>query len=80
MWVLGGFVAGDVWSSSDGAQWTQTTALAPWIAAYSARWGHTSAVFNNKIWVMGGNLNNDVWYMDMHNVIKNMAHDWLLYR
>jgi hypothetical protein len=43
--------------------WTQATASAAW----SARYGHTSLVFNNKMWVMGGWADgfyhvNDVWY------------------
>ena len=43
-------------------QWTQATAS----ASFSTRRGHTSVVFNNKMWVIGGytgssNL-NDVWY------------------
>ena len=37
--------------------WTQATASAPW----SGRDRHTTAVFNNKLWVIGGNLKNDVW-------------------
>jgi hypothetical protein len=41
--------------------WTQATANAGW----SARYGHTSVVFDNKMWVMGGydgSYRNDVWY------------------
>ncbi|MGK5092895.1 hypothetical protein WDW89_12875, partial [Deltaproteobacteria bacterium TL4] len=41
--------------------WTQVTSSAAW----SGRYNHTSVVFNNKIWVMGGydgNGKNDVWY------------------
>ena len=41
--------------------WTQSTSNAPW----SARHSHTSLVFNNKIWVLGGNdgsRKNDVWH------------------
>ena len=41
--------------------WTQATASAGW----TGRSNHTSIVFDNKIWVMGGNGNNvrynDVW-------------------
>jgi len=60
MWVLGG--AGDqpgddfyndVWSSTDGVTWTQETNSAGW----SARYGHASVVFNNKIWV----ISDDSW-------------------
>ncbi len=66
MWVLGGnddnFIPyQDVWSSSDGASWTQETAAAPW----PARYAHAAVVFNNKMWVMGGGTGSaslhDVW-------------------
>jgi hypothetical protein len=43
--------------------WTQATANAGWLG----RHGHTSVVFDNKIWVIGGyasdfTYRNDVWY------------------
>jgi len=68
IWVLGGnsgsseaILLNDVWSSSDGAAWEQATGSADW----SGRWGHCSIVFNDKIWVIGGeddaSLKNDVW-------------------
>jgi N-acetylneuraminic acid mutarotase len=44
--------------------WTQATANAGW----SKRAGHTSVVFDNKIWVIGGDEHsssayyNDVWH------------------
>jgi hypothetical protein len=69
MWVIGG-VGGysnppfynDVWYSTDGATWTQATAN----AGFSPRSGHSSVVFDNKIWVIAGNSSsvekNDVWY------------------
>ncbi len=73
IWVLGGFDdddnnpsssrKNDVWYSEDGATWTQETSSAAW----SARGGHSSVVFDNKIWVLGGNDGsdkNDVWYLD----------------
>jgi hypothetical protein len=41
--------------------WTEATADAPW----SARFSHSSVVFNNRIWVIGGYADggsrNDVW-------------------
>lgn len=40
----------DVWSSSDGKTWTQETNQAPW----QPRIWHTSAVYRNQMWVMGG--------------------------
>ena len=82
IWVLGGLdavddldndrnieVKNDVWFSADGATWTQATSSAAW----SARGGHSSVVYDNKIWVLGGfgddnngtlELKNDVWYLD----------------
>ena len=65
MWVLGGGTGSsnfnDVWSSSDGTNWTEVTPAAPW----SARDDYRAVVFNNQLWVLGGygssgNL-NDVW-------------------
>ncbi len=57
-----GVAKNDVWSSSDGAYWTAATYNAPW----SSRYGHSSVVFDNKIWVIGGwsgnGYKNDVWY------------------
>ena len=74
LWVLGGTSTldfgtpkNDVWYSSDGINWTQATASASW----AARCNHTSVVFDNKIWVLGGRTGtttpwttsrNDVWY------------------
>ena len=53
---------GDVWSSSDGSVWDQATSA----ALFSPRSGHTSVVFNNEMWVIGGEDNsgfkNDVWH------------------
>jgi hypothetical protein len=44
------------------ANWRQATANAEW----SGRYGHSSVIFDNKIWVFGGNkasgCMNDVWY------------------
>lgn len=75
MWVIGGGTYGDdtqdaagvpyneVWSSSDGFNWTQHP-NAPW----PARRYHSVAVFDNQIWVMAGIGNdgqpdkNDVWH------------------
>ncbi|MFK5880013.1 MAG: hypothetical protein QM478_11045 [Flavobacteriaceae bacterium] len=67
LWVIGGKVNGvsnnfqkDVWSSSDGINWTQETAN----ASFSARYSHQAVSFNNKLWVIGGydgSNKNDVW-------------------
>jgi hypothetical protein len=70
MWVIGGFGfngqgsirLNDVWSSSDGSTWTQSTSS----AQFSPRSNFSCVSFNNKMWVIGGVANsttyNDVWY------------------
>jgi hypothetical protein len=72
MWVIGGYKNGpgvvgnfnDVWYSSDGVAWTQATGS----AAFAARSRHTSEVYSNKMWVIGGGgydgvpLQNDAWF------------------
>ena len=71
LWVMGGNGPGagstarlnDVWSSVDGVTWTQQFATGHW----SERGGHAVAVFNNELWLMGGNPSgassrmSDVW-------------------
>ncbi|MDH5388608.1 MAG: hypothetical protein OEY06_09170 [Gammaproteobacteria bacterium] len=67
LWLIGGdggSLKNDVWSSSDGINWTQKTTN----AAFSARKGHQVVSFNDgsgdKLWLIGGNdgsLKNDVW-------------------
>jgi len=57
-------VKNDVWSSSDGVNWTRETEQAPW----SPRIWFTSAVYRNRMWIVGGWSNNpsrnwpDVWH------------------
>ena len=68
IWVLGGDQKNDVWSSSDGTNWTKVTDSANW----PARTGHAAVVFDGKMWVMGGFFRdedtdatsrfNDVWW------------------
>jgi len=52
----------DVWYSGNGVNWIRATDSAGW----SARVGHKSVVFNEKIWITGGYhmpyYFNDVWY------------------
>jgi hypothetical protein len=70
MWLLGGWTGpryNDVWSSTDGATWTQVRANSPtdpkmWEPRHTAGY----AVFKNKMWVIGGDPNSghyqpDVW-------------------
>ena len=72
MWVIGGqdrdknwHSLNDVWCSSDGTNWKQVTHSAKW----APRHYHTSVVFDNKMWVIGGSYSptddgcyDDVWY------------------
>ena len=73
MWVIAGDInisgnvsnKDDVWSSTNGINWVESTAT----VRFSARKQHTSVVFNDgkseKIWVIGGSdddgITNDVW-------------------
>ncbi len=75
IWVMGGrsyvYLSspvnyGDVWYSSDGQSWTQSTNDLPSSPAVTRR-TYASTVFNNKLWISGGNSGgptNDVWYND----------------
>ena len=71
IWVIGGGLYdtpktertfhNDVWSSADGVHWKQHLAAALW----SPRQMHELAVFDDKLWVIGGwnqTNRNDVWY------------------
>lgn len=67
LWLLGGsafradyypFVAwNDVWSSADGVHWEQTLDHAPWVPRI---WG-ASAVYRDRMWVIGGFRSEPVW-------------------
>jgi hypothetical protein len=61
----------DVWSSSDGVNWTQVTKSAPWSPRSLV---HGSVIHDNRLWIIGGGLKgavdktsktlveyNDVW-------------------
>jgi hypothetical protein len=66
MWLIGGHTNtlrdktnthySDVWSSDDGKRWTCITRDAPW----GRRSMHSSVVFKDRLWVMGGGLYHDV--------------------
>ncbi|MEO9872660.1 Kelch repeat-containing protein [Ekhidna sp.] len=75
MWVIGGLgfsesntsasnPLNDVWYSEDGFTWTEATGE----ESFGARYRHTSVVFDNKMWVIGGDIAsssaNDVWYSE----------------
>jgi hypothetical protein len=71
IWVIGGQTGGvdgkgdgqriqtnDVWSSTDGITWTKMDN-----PGFAVRDNHESAVFNNRVWVIGGFVEEDAWYM-----------------
>ena len=71
LWVFGGgnylpeYVGyNDVWSSPDGVHWEQAAEHAPW----APRIWFSTAVYRNRLWVLGGWSNdpsrnwNDVWH------------------
>lgn len=69
LWAFGGSTGtgshrNNLWSSPDGIHWTQETSPAP----FPPRVNFASAVYNNKIWVLGGffntQSNRDVWALD----------------
>ncbi|MGO8119279.1 hypothetical protein AB9F43_32435 [Rhizobium leguminosarum] len=72
LWILGGLewvdgkqtLKNDVWSSSDGINWTKVTEHAAW----QPRAYHTAVAYHGKLWVLGGGSYhpdyialNDVW-------------------
>lgn len=68
LWLLGGAdhrdskyttdsFLNDVWSSDDGLNWTQVTAAAPW----SPRSYPRIAIFNDEMYLLGGESHADVW-------------------
>lgn len=81
MWVLGGGTydvrtyLNDAWSSTDGVNWTQTTASAPWLG----RQFQNVAVFDNKMWIVAGGTSqqeggtSDVWYSTDGQAWTNLA-------
>ncbi len=84
-WILGG--AGehdrrsynDIWKTNDGTNWTLVNASAPW----GGRNWHTTAWFDNKIWVVAGMATsvemNDVWYSEdgfVWHELKSTTGNW----
>ena len=76
IWVMGGYEGrkflNDVWSSPDGSIWTESTppknaekeTARPDANWWTARFKHSSVMFNKKIWIMGGwstEISSDIW-------------------
>jgi len=72
LWVIGGHIqdgylwgcpenstcdTNDVWASPDGENWTEITDN----ASFSPRSGPGTAVFRDRLWVIGGFGKNDIW-------------------
>jgi N-acetylneuraminic acid mutarotase len=68
LWLFGGamavshdFIPGkfmnDIWSSTDGLHWTAESGTAPW----SPRENATMLVFNDNLYMFGGNGQGDIW-------------------
>ncbi len=79
MWLIGGITAGtlknDVWSSSDGANWTQvlaSTAVGT-VNQFSPREDFGALVFNNAMWVIGGYGRNPVSLNDVWTSTNGVA-------
>ncbi len=72
IWIMGGssdnYPGGvhlnDIWSSTDGATWTQVISSAAW----SVRSDGESLVFNNKLWVIGGKIGISTGYTGLADV------------
>lgn len=76
LWVIGGSAPigssiyrsqSDIWSSFDGISWTRVRDS----AGFTPRVNHAAVVFNNKMWIMGGEDTRgiakslgDVWYSE----------------
>jgi len=61
LWIVGHgtweSASNDVWTSSDGATWTQVTPRAEW----PARTGAGFAVLDDRLWVIAGANHRDLW-------------------
>ncbi|MFH2232009.1 MAG: DUF2341 domain-containing protein [Patescibacteria group bacterium] len=61
MWVIGGNQSAtffnDVWYSTDGITWTEATSSAAWVPTHR---GKTSAVFNDRMWILGSEV--EAWF------------------
>jgi hypothetical protein len=67
MWLVGGWnpdsvptTNNEVWKSSDGVNWTCVNPEAPWLGRHCLG----TVVYDNKMWIIGGDGNTDVWNSD----------------
>jgi N-acetylneuraminic acid mutarotase len=71
LWVIGGNdgqFRNDVWRSTDGVTWTRVLADDPAAARFSPRAGHACLVFDNKLWLIGGETETATGYDTLDDV------------
>ncbi len=72
LWVIGGRSGSssknEIWTSSDGSTWTQTTVNGNYFNSIN---GHQLVVFNNKLWVIGG-VNNGAGIVDIWSSVDGI--------
>lgn len=83
IWVIGGSIIGagtipfkDVWLSEDGENWELVTESAD----FGTRTAHSSVVFDNKMWVIGGSdgtggIKSDVWFSEDGRTWKELLEE-----
>jgi hypothetical protein len=75
VWVIGhgewDAATTDVWSSMNGKTWTRITAAAPW----PPRTGAGFAVFDDRLWVLGGINRRDAWWSSDGRAWHRLAGD-----
>lgn len=74
LWVIGGRalidnagskVKNDIWQSEDGDNWIEVKAT----GHFAPRMEHTTTVFKNKLWVIGGRAMGDIGFFNPYNDI-----------
>ncbi|MCB0218059.1 MAG: hypothetical protein KDH09_00070, partial [Chrysiogenetes bacterium] len=65
-------VMGDIWCSFDGETWSE---VAPNGDGFDRRHGHAVVFFNDRMWVIGGNLSS-TYYADVWNLEPTSGWDW----
>jgi hypothetical protein len=91
LWILGGssevgyYIYDSVWSSPDGVNWTNDL---NWPISNPLLWegksAHSSVVFNNRMWMFGGNSqSNSAWtssdginWIQATSTIPNLSYYW----
>ncbi|HJN15280.1 MAG TPA: hypothetical protein QGH10_07320 [Armatimonadota bacterium] len=85
MWLLGGWNPNDkvhfpricnseVWSSTDGAEWALEVTQAPWEGRHAAGY----VVFNDRMWIVGGDANQGHYQSDIWSSANGVNWDLVL--